>query len=272
MNRRTRTLIVMAIAIVCASAASWGVYYAVSHQKPPEEQVDVIVAARKVTMGICLGEDDIKIARWPKSTVVEGMLSDKTKVLQRGLMTSLLENEPLTETKMAKPKEGCGLLPKIKEKMRAISVKVNEVIGVAGFVLPGAHVDVLVTIRESENSASRVVVSNAEVLTAGTSFDQEKAKDGKPVPTTVVTLMVDPSDAERIALAATEGQILLTLRNPLDQAPTRTTGITRSVLMDSGVQSPVPEPRPKAPTGSTTTRITIEKIASGKVTREVVNR
>ncbi len=258
----------MAIAIVCASVASGGVYWVVTHQKPPEPQVNVVVAARKVTMGICLGEDDIKIARWPKSTIVDGMLSDKTQVLKRGLMASLLENEPLTESKMAKPNEGCGLLPKIREKMRAISVKVNEVIGVAGFVLPGAHVDVLVTIRERENSASRVVVSNAEVLTAGTSFDQEKAKDGKPVPTTVVTLMVNPSDAERIALAATEGQILLTLRNPLDQEPTRTSGITRSVLMDDGVVSPVPQPRPKSGPGSTI--IYIEKISGGSRSREVL--
>ena len=104
--------------------------------------------------------------------------------------------------------------------MRAISVKVNEVVGVAGFVVPGTRVDVMVTLsgkNRDEDSMTRVVVSNAQVLTAGTRYDQEKAKDGAPIPSTVVTLLVTPDDGERVALAASEGQIMLTLRNPLDQ-------------------------------------------------------
>ena len=112
--------------------------------------------------------------------------------------------------------------------MRALSVKVNDVIGVAGFVVPGAHVDVLVTLHDQRASAARVVVSDAEVLTVGTKNDQTAPsvpkKDGKPSPTTVVTLMLSPTDAERIALAASDGQIMLALRNPLDTASTQTSG------------------------------------------------
>ena len=103
--------------------------------------------------------------------------------------------------------------------MRAISVKVNEVVGVAGFVVPGTRVDVMVTLTNRQQdslSMTRVVVSNVQVLTAGTRYDQENAKDGKPIPSTVVTLLVSPEDGERVALAASEGQIMLTLRNPLD--------------------------------------------------------
>ena len=89
--------------------------------------------------------------------------------------------------------------------MRALSVRVNDVIGVAGFTTPGTRVDVLVTLNRGEGSMSRAVVSNVQVLTAGTLYDQEQSKDGKAIPSTVVTLMVTPDDAERIVLAQSSG-------------------------------------------------------------------
>jgi pilus assembly protein CpaB len=118
--------------------------------------------------------------------------------------------------------------------MRAISVKVNEVVGVAGFVVPGTRVDVMVTLtnrQHSQESVTRIVVSNAQVLTAGTRYDQEKAKEGTPIPSTVVTLLVSPEDGERIALAASEGQIMLALRNPLDTTTTTTAGVRTGSLL-----------------------------------------
>src|SRR5205814_991596 len=118
-------------------------------------------------------------------------------------------NEPLTELKLAPLASGAGLPPSIPEGMRAVSVKVNEVIGVAGFVVPGTHVDVLVTLRgQGGGSMTRAVVNDIQVLTAGTRYDQSKAREGQPIPTSVVTLLVTPPDAERIALAASEGQIM----------------------------------------------------------------
>ncbi len=157
----------------------------------------------------------------------------------RGLIAPVAENEPLTSSKLAPREAGAGLPPTIAAGMRAISVKVNEVIGVAGFVVPGTRVDVVVTLSNNrDDSLSRVVVTNAQVLTAGTKYDQEQAKDGKPVPTSVVTLLVTPEDAERIALASSQGSIMLTLRNPLDTAPTVTSGIRMATLMGA------PEPPP----------------------------
>ncbi len=134
---------------------------------------------------------------------------------------------------MASLEAGSGLPPVIPSGMRAMSIKVNEVIGVAGFVVPGTRVDVLVTIKgDSDKEAmTRTVVSNVQVLAAGTRTDQEKSKDGKPIPTTVVTVGVVPIDAERIALASNEGRITLALRNPLDVQPTATTGIRTGALM-----------------------------------------
>jgi pilus assembly protein CpaB len=134
--------------------------------------------------------------------------------------------------------------------MRAISVKVTEVVGVAGFVGPGTRVDVMVTLsgkNRDEDSTTRVVVSNAQVLTAGTRYDQEKAKDGAPIPSTVVTLLVTPDDGERVALAASEGQIMLTLRNPLDQDLTATSGVRTAGLF--GQPAPAPAKVPAARRG-----------------------
>jgi pilus assembly protein CpaB len=164
--------------------------------------------------------------------------------------------------------------------MRAISVKVNEVIGVAGFVLPGSRVDVLVTVDETsgvrEGSMSRVVVSNVQVLTAGTRFDQEKARaDGKPIPTTVVTLLATPPDAERITLASSEGKLMLTLRNPLDTLPTETQGVRVANLLGAPAPPPVAKkvkgktvmvaPAPPAPKA-----YTVEAIRAAKRSEEVV--
>src|SRR6266851_4311298 len=235
MNRNTRMLIVLGIAVVTASLASFGVYQAIRHipaVKVETPSMYVVVATRPIEMGVRLTKEHVKLIPWPERSPIAGAFVKTEAVIDRGLTASLLENEPITEGKLAPLQAGAGLPPVIRPGMRAMSVKVNEVIGVAGFVVPGARVDVLVTIRQQNDSMSRVVVSNVQVLTAGTRYDQGEAqKDAKPIPTSVVTLMVHPADAERIALAASEGQIMLALRNPLDGAATRTSGIRTAGLL-----------------------------------------
>ena len=142
-------------------------------------------------------------------------------MVDRGLISGLVENEPITESKLAPLESGAGLPPSIPPGMRAMSVKVDEVVGVAGFVVPGTRVDLVVTVKRrgdgvDEKPMSRTAISNVLVLTAGTRYDQEQGMKGEPQPATVVTLAVTPEDAERIALAASEGKISLALRNPLD--------------------------------------------------------
>ena len=115
--------------------------------------------------------------------------------------------------------------------MRAVSVRVNEVIGVAGYVLPGTRVDVVATASPTENqtdTTSKVILANVQVLTAGTHMEQDQEK-GKPMQVTVVTLLVTPEQAERLTLASTEGKIQLALRNPLDQGAPATPGIKPAV-------------------------------------------
>src|SRR5439155_26484437 len=122
------------------------------------------------------GADAVKVVPWPANTPLAGGFTDVESVVDRGLIAPVVENEPLTESKLAPKAAGAGLPPSIPPGMRAMSVKVNEVVGVAGFVVPGTRVDVMVTMRQKDENIARVAVSNVQVLTAGTRYDQENAR------------------------------------------------------------------------------------------------
>jgi pilus assembly protein CpaB len=251
MDRNKRTAVVVIVAVLLAAVASLGMYRVVSARPVSDDgaikTVDVVVAQHPLPLGTRVTRDHVKLAKWPADTQVTGAFAKVEEVVDRGLIATVDENEPLTAAKLAPLEAGAGLPPSIPQGMRAVSVKVNEVIGVAGFVVPGTRVDVMVTLtnrQAQQESVTRVVVSNVQVLTAGTRYDQENAKDGKPIPSTVVTLLVSPEDGERIALAASEGQIMLTLRNPLDTSQPTTAGTrTTALLGQSAVVAPV-TPRP----------------------------
>jgi pilus assembly protein CpaB len=251
MTRTRRTAIVIAVATGAALAASYGVYAAIA--RIPERRVEVatmktVVAASAMPTGTLLTRDSVKLVDWPARTPLAGGFATIEDVIDRGLITSVVENEPLSANKVASREAGAGLPPTILHGMRAMSVKVNEVIGVAGFVVPGTRVDVMTVIDDEDDrqdALSRVVVSNVQVLTAGTRYDQEEAKEeGKAIRSTVVTLMVTPEDAERIALAQAKGQLMLSLRNPLDVAPSETTGVRTSALFAKDAPPAPPSPRP----------------------------
>jgi pilus assembly protein CpaB len=287
MNRQSRTLVVLLVALGVAAIASFGVYRAIS--SIPERRVEIatkfaVVAAKSLPMGTRITSDNVKVVAWPERTPLAGGFSSIDEVVDRGLISAVVENEPLSESKLAPKEAGAGLPPSIPAGMRAMSVRVNEVIGVAGFVVPGTHVDVMVVLKgQKTDGLARVVVSNVQVLTAGTRYDQENVrKDGKPIPSSVVTLMVSPNDGERIALAQAEGQLMLSLRNPLDTEPTATSGARTAALFSgnssTGVQSDGPResrPRPKpvaepAPAPPPPKAYTVEAIRAAKKTEEVV--
>jgi pilus assembly protein CpaB len=211
---------------------------------------------------------------------VPGAFGRIEDVVNRGVISPLSANEPLTNTKLAPLEGGAGLPPSIPEGMRAISLRVNEVVGVAGFVVPGTRVDIMVTIGSAQGTVSRVVLSNVQVLTAGTRYDQEKAKDGEAMPSSVVTVLVTPEDAERLTLAANAGPLMLTLRNPLDVEPTKTTGARAAGLFGA---EPVPEKKPNPVVGRRAAPVTpivapveapkaykVEAIRGAKRTEEVI--
>lgn len=233
MDRNTRTLIVVLVALAAAGVATFGVARVIRSRPVVEREVAhtyVVAAAHTLTVGAMVTAPDVKLIAWPERTPVPGAFAKIEDVVNRGVVAQVLENEPITPTKLAPVGGGAGLPPTITPGMRALSVRVNEVVGVAGFVVPGTRVDVAVTMNDGNDTATRIVVSNVQVLTAGTRYDQEKSKSGEPIPTSVVTLLLTPDDAARVVLATSAGALMLTLRNPLDQemtstAPTRTANL-----------------------------------------------
>jgi pilus assembly protein CpaB len=276
MSRNARMMLVVGVAVVTATLASFGVFLAIKTRPlpPAPRNVDVVVATRDVVPGILLTREDLQIVPWPESVPISGHFSTiDDEIVGRGLVVGVLKNEPITASKLSEKGVPPGLSSLIRAGMRAMSVRVNEVIGVAGFVTPGTRVDVLVTLSQGGGGLSRTVVENVEVLAAGTRYDDAESKrQGKPIPSTVVTLMVSPEDAERIALAASEGQITLALRYPLDDKTVPTNGVRIADLVSSRAPAPVPttpavrgRPAPPAPRPAP---CSIESFKGGK--REVM--
>jgi len=156
--KQHRTVIVMTVAVATAALAALGVYQAIQKmpiRKVEMETVPVVVATRAIPVGTRLTKDDVKVVAWPARTQVPGAFSNVPAVIDRGVIAPIALNEPLTTTRVAGPEAGAGLPPIIPAGMRAISVRVNEVIGVAGFVLPGTRVDVLVAVSDDGDESGR---------------------------------------------------------------------------------------------------------------------
>ena len=248
---RNRIFAVFALAILAGGGLAYGTYNAINAQ--PVKTVSaptqpVVVAAADLALGTELKKEDLTVVNFPVGAAPEGSFGKPADIIGRGLIVSMVKNEPFLAAKLASKEAGAGLPPVIPEGMRAVSVRVNEVIGVAGYVLPGTRVDVVVTANvtgQVADATSKVILSNVQVLTAGTRLEQDQEK-GKPMSVTVVTLLVFPEQAERLALASTEGKIQLALRNPLDQGAPETPGIKPGVLL--GLTRPA-APRPAASSG-----------------------
>ena len=249
---RSRMMPVLLIALLAGGALAFGTYSYL--QNVPVKTVTVptkrvVVANADLSLGSELGRDDLKAVEWPASAVPEGSFEDPAALLGRGLISSVVRNEPILPGKLSSKEAGAGLPPIIPPGKRAMSVRVNEVIGVAGYVLPGTHVDVVATqnpTNRAEDMTSKVVLSNVQVLTAGTRIEHDD-KGGKPMQVTVVTLVVTPDEAERLTLASTEGKIQLALRNPMDLESPETAGVRPGMLMGNVQQRPAQVARRAAP-------------------------
>jgi pilus assembly protein CpaB len=274
MTRRTRGLVVFGVAVAMATLASAAVNRAIKERgaEARAETQSVVVAARTLPAGARLTKDDVKTIAWPKDAAIDGAFSSVDDVAGQGLTSAVALNEPLTRNKVAAPGTGAGMPPTIPPGMRAISVKVDEVVSVAGFAVSGSRVDVVVALGGAQESIARAVASNVQVLAVGTRNDVEQSKDYRSG-ATVVTLLVSPSDAERISLASMQGRITLTLRNPLDTGVASPDGVRLASLVGQRA-TPVahrPDPRLAEPAPPPTPRVhTVETIRAGKRTEENV--
>jgi pilus assembly protein CpaB len=240
---RARTLIVLLVAVLFGGILSYAVYNFLQNRpvtvvKTPEK--NIVVAAGDLPLGTLLKDENLSLVPWPAPNVPQGFFDRKEDLLARGIIQPMVKNEPILESKLAPKGTGAGLPPIIPKGMRAVSIRANEIIGVAGFVIAGTRVDVILTAtpQGTQEPMSKIVLQNVEVATAGQVI--QKDPEGKPVTVTVVTLFVTPEDAEKITNASTQGQFQLALRHPLDLEETKTRGIQMSQLMRGGAPAPAP--------------------------------
>jgi pilus assembly protein CpaB len=215
---RTRLLMIGALALVAGLFASMYVYKSLQSKNgvSTEAGADVIVAANDLQVGQRVEESDIRIIRIPMSDLPPGAPRKRSEVIGHGVIIPISKGEFILPNRLAGENAGSGLPALIPPGMRAVSVRVNEVVSVAGFVTPGTRVDVLLTGTPGGGSdeETTTVLQNVAVLASGHKL--ERTSTGEAQNTAVITLLVTPDDAQRLTLASSEGHIQLALRNPLD--------------------------------------------------------
>jgi pilus assembly protein CpaB len=241
---RTRTWIVLLLALGSGLIAGYAALQLASsrpQQAPaePTSTFQVVVAAHDLPVGSILGEEDLRTINWPDEVVPEGYARQIPDVIGRGVVQPMRTNEPVLMSKLFDRGAGGGLPILIPEGMRAVALRVDDVISVAGFVTPGTRVDMMLTIQPPGNTEfiTRTIIQNLEVASAGPTYIPDP--EGNPILVSVLTLYVTPEQAEQVALASKQGQIQFALRNQLDVRESRTPGIRLSRLLTLGA-APAP--------------------------------
>ncbi len=227
MDRRFLTVLVVSLVFALVVSAMFYQFTSRGPSRPkagPSDERDVVIAARALGVGATIKAADIKTVKIPAAALPKNGFTNPRDVLDRPVASPILADEPILEGRLAAKGSGVGLAPVIPVGMRAVAVKVNEVAGVSGFVLPGMRVDVLVTGHPPDNSGvyTTTCLQDILVLSAGTVI-QPDAK-GQAIPAPTVTLLVSPEQAETLTLASSEGRIQLVLRNGGDNAIAKTSG------------------------------------------------
>jgi len=243
-------LILAAAAFAIAVAVTVFTYRALRDRLQPsiDDTTQIVVAAQAVSIGARLQAADLRLAPWPRAVPLEGSFRRMSDAVGRGVVMPMVLNEPILESKLAASGAGGGLMAAIPDGMRAVSVKVNDVIGVAGFAVPGSRVDVILSgspAKNGEVEMSKVILENVQVLAAGQNVTNDA--NGKPQSVQVVTLLVSPGDSQKLALASVDGKIQLSLRNPLDLERMNPNAVRRESLYgaSSGTPEKLPAPAPK---------------------------
>jgi pilus assembly protein CpaB len=236
----------LVFAFIVSAGASLLLYRLVSSKmsaNATQPTTQVMVASRSLPVGTMIADMDVKAGAWSGALPAQAMLK-KEDVVGRGVIANIVEGEPIVESRLATKGAGAGLAATIPPGMRAVAIRVNEVVGVAGFVVPGQRVDILVMGQPPGGSQGtgtiiRTILQNIEVLSAGQNI--EKDSQGKPVTVQVVNLLVTPEQAETLSLISNDMRIQLVLRNPLDTKEVATKGTAAVNVFAGGLYKP-PKP------------------------------
>ncbi len=262
MNKRF--LGVLIFSLVVALAASTVVYRLISARtavaSPPP--TGILLAAHDLPVGTLLKDSDVSLAHWPGAPPAQS-IAKLENATGRGVIANIYAGEPVLESRLAQRGAGAGLAATIPSGMRAVAVRVNEFVGVAGFVVPGMRVDILISglapggTNSTLGTQTRTILQNIEVLSAGQKI--QKDAEGKPITVPVVNLLVTPEQAETLSLASNETKIQLVLRNPLDTQQAKAPGTAMAYLFGGqptgksrpagahAAAKPKPKPAPPAP-------------------------
>ncbi len=223
------------MAAILATALTWVVFRRLraSQQRPV---IQIVAAVNELPAGVALADKDIALVDWPSDLPLPGSFTKKEEVLGHPLIHSLGAKEPILKRDLGLEGSGIGLSTKIPPGMRATAIRSNEIVGVAGFLYPGSHVDVMCTIVMPNNGGTitQTVLQDVEVLTAGQTIEPDP--QGKPQQVDVVTLLLTPEDSQKLQLASSQGTIQFVLRNGTD---TKTSDL-RAARLDQIV--PLPKP------------------------------
>lgn len=246
MNSKRVALAVL-LSVVIAIVVTYGFYVRIrTQQAKGSAMVKVVAAAKPLQAGSPISADSVVLIDWPASAAPEGGFTKQEDVIGRSLIYPISEHQPILERDVATAGSGIGLTVKIPEGMRAVSVRSNDVVGVAGFLYPGSHVDVLVTSkvdnsqRDSLSPRTQTILANVEVLTAGQKIEPDPT--GKPETVNVVTLLLKPEDGEKLVLASSQGSIQFVLRNGADKMTPDTKSVNMVELMNKGI-APIEAPK-----------------------------
>ena len=250
MNKRM--LSVLAFALLISAIASVVLYRLVASgvaNNARAATTQIVVATRNLEVGSLLKDVDLKTVYWT-GPEPKNVLTNRDDIIGRGVIATIYEGEPVPEARLAAKGAGAGLAATIPPGMRAATIRVNDVVGVAGFVRPGARVDVLIAgnppgAKGNLGMVTKTLLQNMEVLSAGQ--DIQKDAEGKPVSVQTVNLLVTPEQAETLSLASNETRIQLVLRNPLDTKTVKTPGTAVANLFTGqyGLALDTPTPAPK---------------------------
>ncbi len=237
---RNRVLIGVAVALVIGLIASRYVYRELQRASKvrPVAVTHIVVAAHAMALGTPLTAQDLKLVTWPKGQPMAGSFGRVQDCVGRSLITPVAMNEPILEAKLAPKAAGVGLPAAIPVGMRAVSVRVDNVVGVSGFAMPGTMVDVMLTGQPSggTDSLTRTIIEDVRVLAAGQTVEQDK--QGKPKTVSVVTLLLTPKQADQLTMASTEGRIHLALRNTIDTKIVEAPPVFKTPLLLGGHAAP----------------------------------
>ena len=239
---RQRLLLILTLALVSAAITAFAAFR-YSSQRPTltttrDTGTQIVVAARDLPVGHFLLAEDLQVVRWPSAALPAGYLATPSAAVGRGLIAAVRLNAPIMDADLAERGSGAGMPIIFPEGMRAVSVRVDEIVGVAGFVIPRTRVDVMLTQKPqgSQQTYTQIILQNLEVLAAGQVV--QKNEKGEPMQVSVVTLKVTPEQGEKLVLASSQGQIQLALRNMVDVDEVNTPGIADTRLLEVGRQGP----------------------------------